>query len=162
MSGFHKRQKHFSVKAENDTDAHKQGGWTRQSPEVPQPLCDLLLEKNARGRAAKNGMPSSVQETSTGLSSYLPVRLEKEGWSSLFSFSLPYNMSRFKFPPCTQLSEGFMCPPFCWAWLEMSVVNGGKPALTEERFTPTPSDPYFRVTGIAFCKFSSMSASKAK
>lgn len=62
MSGFHKRQKHFSVKAENDTDAHEQGGWTRQSPEVPQPLRDLLLEKNARGRAAKNGMPSSVQE----------------------------------------------------------------------------------------------------
>lgn len=54
MSGFHKRQKHFSVKAENDTDAHEQGGWTRRSPEVPQPLHDLLLEKNARGRAAKN------------------------------------------------------------------------------------------------------------
>lgn len=54
VSGFHKRQKHFSVKAENDTDAHEQGSWTRRSPEVPQLLCDLLLEKNARGRAAKN------------------------------------------------------------------------------------------------------------
>lgn len=62
VSGFHKRQKPFSVKAENDTDAHEQGGWTRRSPEVPQPPCDLLLEENARGKAAKMRMPSSVQE----------------------------------------------------------------------------------------------------
>lgn len=57
------------------------------------------------------------RKTCTGLSSYPPVRLEKEGWSSLFSFSLAHNMSRFKFLPCTQLPEGFVCPRFCWAWL---------------------------------------------
>lgn len=36
------------------------GGDNLQRSFQPQPLSDLLLEKDARGRAAKNGKPSSV------------------------------------------------------------------------------------------------------
>lgn len=73
-------------------------------------------------RMPGEGLPKTeclhlCRKTSSGLSSYLPVRLEKEGWSSLFSFSLAHNLSTFKFPPCTQLPEGFGHPHFCWAWL---------------------------------------------
>lgn len=45
------------------------------------------------------------RKTSTGLSSYLPNRLEKEAQSNHLKFSLAPSVSRFKLPPCIQLPE---------------------------------------------------------
>lgn len=84
------------------TQMHMSRGVGRDSPQRSLSLSVIYCWRKMPGE----GLPKMeclhlYRKTSTGLSSYLPVRLEKEGWSNLFSFSLAHNMSRFKFPPCT-------------------------------------------------------------
>lgn len=84
------------------TQMHMSRGVGRDSPQRSLSLSVIYCWRKMPGE----GLPKMeclhlYRKTSTGLSNYLPVRLEKEGWSNLFSFSLAHNMSRFKFPPCT-------------------------------------------------------------